>query len=60
MPFAAIWRTLEMIILTEASYRKKNIMLSFICGILENDTDELTKQKQTHIENNLKVTKREK
>ena len=49
-----------MIILTEASYRKKDIMLSFICGILENDTDELTKQKQTHIENNLKVTKREK
>ena len=32
-------------------------MISFICRCFKNDTDELTKQKLTHIENKFMVTK---
>ena len=42
MPSAATWTDLEIIILTEVSQRKTNIMASLICGILKNDTNELT------------------
>ena len=41
MPSAATWTDLEIIILTEVSQRKTNIMASLICGILKNDTNEL-------------------
>ena len=33
MPFAATWMDLEIIILSEISQIKKNIMISLICGI---------------------------
>ena len=41
MQSAATWMDLEIIILTEVSQRKTNIMASLICGILKNDTNEL-------------------
>ena len=33
MPFAATWMDIEIIILSEVSQRKTNIMRSLICGI---------------------------
>ena len=51
MPSAATWMDLEIIILSEVSQTEKDKyhMVSFICGILKNDTNDLfTKQKQTH------------
>ena len=43
---------LEYIILGEESHTKKgNYHMIFICRCFKNDTDELTKQKLTHIEN---------
>ena len=44
---------LEYIILGEESHTKKGNyhMILFICRCFKNDTDELTKQKLTHIEN---------
>ena len=47
MPFAAAWMDLEIVILSEVSRteRDKYHMISLICGILKNDTNELfTKQ----------------
>ena len=46
MPFAATWMDLDMITLSEVSQteKEKYHKISFICGILKNDT----KQKQTH------------
>ena len=43
MPFAATWMDLEMIILSEVSQTEidKYHMMSLICGILKNDTNEL-------------------
>ena len=43
MPFAATWMDLDIIILSEASQTEKDKyhMISFICGILKNDTNEL-------------------
>ena len=43
MPFAAIWMDLEIIILSEVSQKEKDKyhMISLICGISKNDTDEL-------------------
>ena len=52
MPFAATWMDLEIIILSEVSQTKTNIL--FICGILKNDTSELiykTEIDLTNIEN---------
>ena len=40
MSFSATWMDLEMIILSEVRQRKKNIMISLICGILKNYTNE--------------------
>ena len=43
MPFAATWVDLETIILSEVSQKEKDKyhMISLICGILKNDTNEL-------------------
>ena len=43
MPFAATWMDLGIIILSEVSQIEKDKyhMISFICGILKNDTNEL-------------------
>ena len=42
MPFVATWTDLEIIILSEVSQAEKDkYMISLICGILINDTDEL-------------------
>ena len=42
-PFAAAWMDLEIIILSEVSQTEedKYHMISLICGILKNDTNEL-------------------
>ena len=54
MLFAAPWINLKIVILNEVSQRKTNIM-SVICGILKNDTNELIykRDKVTDIENRL-------
>ena len=43
MPFAATWMDLEIILLSEVSQAEKDkyYMLSLICGILKNGTNEL-------------------
>ena len=47
MPFAATRMDLEITILTEVRQTEKDKyhMIPLICGILKNDTNELTKQK---------------
>ena len=49
MPFAATWMDLEIIILSEVSHREKDKhqMISLICGILKNDTNELIYKTET-------------
>ena len=50
MPLAATWMDLEIIILSEVSQRKTNI-ISLVCGILKKKKIQMnlfTKQKQTH------------
>ena len=48
MPFAATWINLEIIMLTEVSQTKTNIMISLIRGILKkNDTNELIYKTET-------------
>ena len=48
MPFSATWMALEIIILSEARQTEKDkyYMLSFICEILKNDTNELICQQK--------------
>ena len=43
MPFAATWMDLEIIILSEVSQTEKDKyhMISLVCGILKNGTNEL-------------------
>ena len=42
MPFAATWMDLEIIILSEVRQRKTDYhMISLICGIKKNNTNEL-------------------
>ena len=42
MPFAATWMDLEFVILSEVSQAEKDkYMISHICGILKNGTNEL-------------------
>ena len=63
MSFAATWVDLEIIILSEVSQTEKDKyhMISLICGILKNDTDELICKTEidSQTENKLMVTKRE-
>ena len=40
MPFAATWMDIEIIIVSEVRQRNTNVMISLICGILKNDTNE--------------------
>ena len=49
MPFAATWMDLEIIILSEVSQTEmhKYHMISFISGILKNDTNELIYETET-------------
>ena len=49
MPFASTWMDLEIIILSEVSQEEKNKyhMISLICGILKNDTNELIYKRET-------------
>ena len=62
MSFAATWVDLEIIILSEVSQTEKDKyhMISLICGILKNDTDELICKTEidSQTENKLMVTKR--
>ena len=42
MPFAAIWMDLEVVILSEVSQKERDkYIISLICGILKNGTNEL-------------------
>ena len=43
VPFAATWMDLDIVILSEVSQTEKGKyhMISLICGILKNDTNEL-------------------
>ena len=62
MPFAATWMDLEIVILSEVSQTEKDKyhMVSLICGILKNGTNELIHKTErvTDVENKLMVTKR--
>ena len=50
MPFAATWMDLEIITLSEV--KDKYHMISLICGIYRNDTNELTNRNRcTDLEN---------
>ena len=48
VPFAATWMDLEIIILSEASYTKMNIMISLICEVKIIQMNLYMKQEQTH------------
>ena len=49
LPFAATWMDLEIIILSEVSQTEKDKyhMISLICGILKNDTNEIIYKTET-------------
>ena len=47
MPFAATWMVLEIVILSEMSEREKYRMISLICGIKKNYTNELIYKTET-------------
>ena len=49
MPFATTWMDLEMITLSEVNQTEKDKcgMISLICGILKNDTNELIYEIET-------------
>ena len=56
MPFATTWMDLEIIILSEVSQteKDKHYMISLICVILENDTNE------TYLQNRKRLTRKKK
>ena len=60
-PFAATWMNLEIIILSEVSQTEKGkyYMILLICGIWKSNTNQLIYKTETHRENKLTVTKRE-
>ena len=47
LPFSATWMDLEIIILSEVVRVVKYYMISLICGILKNDTNELVYKTET-------------
>ena len=48
MPFAATWMDLEITILSKVSQKEKDkYMISLICGILKNGTNELIYKTET-------------
>ena len=48
MPFATTWMNLELAILSEVSQAEEDkYMISLICGILKNHTNELVYKTQT-------------
>ena len=47
MQFATAWIDLEIVILSEVSQRKENVMKSLLCGIKKNDTNEFTYKIET-------------
>ena len=49
MPYAATWMQLGITILTEVSQKEKDKyhMISLICGILKNDTNEIIYKTET-------------
>ena len=61
MLFAATWMQIESIILSEVSQKEKDKyhMISLICGILKNNTDQLIYKTGTDLkaENKLRVNK---
>ena len=61
MPFVATWKDLKIIILSEVSQSKINII--FICGILKTNTNELIYKTETDphpdLENELTFTREE-
>ena len=54
MPFVATWMDLEIVILSKV--KEKYFMISLICRILKNDTNELIYKTETDSENDLIVT----
>ena len=58
-PFAATWMDLESVILSEASQTRRRGEISYDIPYMwnqkRNDTNELTKQKETNLENELMV-----
>ena len=50
MPFEATWMDLELFILSEKSNREREISydIAYKKNLKRNDTNEFTKQKQTH------------
>ena len=50
MPFAATWMDLENVILSEVSQTEREILydIPYMWNLKRNDTNELTKQKETH------------
>ena len=63
MPFAATWMDLEIIMLSEVSQAEKDKyhMISLVCGILKNGTNELIYkiEADSDFRNKLRVTKGE-
>ena len=52
MPFAATWMDLEIITLSEVSQKEKDKyhIISLICGIFKNDTNELIYKTETDLQ----------
>ena len=50
MPFIATWMDLENVILSEVSQTEREILydIPYMWNLKRNDTNELTKQKETH------------
>ena len=57
MPFAAMWMDLEIVILSEVSQTEGEISYDtpYMWNLKRNDTSELTKQRETDLENELMV-----